>query len=37
LTNYLDAIHGYMSLPGLVPAARQALAEVVDELRAAFA
>lgn len=36
LTNYVDAVHGYISIPGLVPAARQALAEVAEELRAAF-
>jgi acetyl esterase len=29
LTNYVDAVHGYVSLPGLVPAAKQALAEAV--------
>jgi acetyl esterase len=29
LTNYVDAVHGYLSLPGLVPAARQALGEAV--------
>jgi acetyl esterase len=28
-TNYVDAVHGYASLPGLVPASRQALAETV--------
>jgi acetyl esterase len=33
LTNYVDAIHGYASLPGLVPVARQALAETVDTVR----
>jgi len=33
LTNYVDAVHGYVSLPGLVPAARQALAEAVAYLR----
>jgi acetyl esterase len=36
LTNYVDAVHGYMSLPGVVPAARQALAEVVDAVREAL-
>jgi acetyl esterase len=29
LTNYVDAVHGYVSLPGVVPAARQALGETV--------
>jgi acetyl esterase len=33
LTNYLDAVHGYLSLPGLVPAARQALGEAVAFLQ----
>jgi acetyl esterase len=33
LTNYLDAVHGYLSLPGLVPQAREALAEAVDVVR----
>jgi acetyl esterase len=33
LTNYLDAVHGYLSLPGLVPVARQALGETVAFLR----
>jgi acetyl esterase len=33
LTNYVDAVHGYISLPGLVPAARQALAEAVASVR----
>lgn len=28
-TNYLNSVHGYISLPGLVPEARTALAEVV--------
>ena len=36
LTNYVDAVHGYISLPGVVPAARQALGEAAAELRAAF-
>lgn len=36
LTNYVDAVHGYISLPGVVPAARQALAEAVDEILAAL-
>jgi acetyl esterase len=33
LTNYIDAVHGYISIPGVVPAARQALAETVDVVR----
>jgi len=33
LTNYVDAVHGYVSLPGLVPAARQALGEAAAFLR----
>ena len=28
-TNYVDAVHGYISLPRVVPAARQAIGEVV--------
>jgi acetyl esterase len=36
LTNYVDAVHGYISVPSVVPAARQALAEVVAELRTAL-
>jgi acetyl esterase len=36
LTNYVDAVHGYISVPGVVPAARQALGEAVAELRTAF-
>jgi acetyl esterase len=37
LTNYVDAVHGYISIPGVIPVARQALAEAVAELRAIFA
>jgi acetyl esterase len=37
LTDYVDAVHGYISISGVVPAARQALGEAVGELRAAFA
>jgi acetyl esterase/lipase len=37
LTNYVDAVHGYISIPGVVPAARQALTEAVDALRLALA
>lgn len=33
LTNYLDSVHGYSSLPGLVPEARRALADLVDFVR----
>jgi acetyl esterase len=33
LTNYVDAIHGYASLPGIAPCAAQALAEAVDAIR----
>lgn len=33
LTNYAGAVHGYISLPGVVPAAHQAVAEVSDEVR----
>lgn len=29
-TNYVGAVHGYASLPGIAPAARQALAEAVS-------
>jgi acetyl esterase len=32
-TNYLNSVHGYISLPGLVPEARKALAEVIAFLR----
>ena len=37
LTNYVGAVHGYISLPGVVPAAHQALSEAVDWLREVFA
>lgn len=33
LTNYLDSVHGYISLPGLVPEARTALTDLVDYVR----
>ena len=33
LSNYIDAVHGYASLPGISPSARQALAEAVDVVR----
>lgn len=36
-TNYVDAVHGYISIPGVVPAARQAVADAAAALRAAFA
>lgn len=36
-TDYLDAPHGFMALPGLVPAAKQALSEVCAEVSRAFA
>ena len=32
-TNYVNAVHGYISLPGVVPAAKQALAEAAFEIR----
>jgi acetyl esterase len=35
-TNYVDAVHGYISLPGAVPMARQALAEAATAIRDAF-
>lgn len=35
-TCYRGAVHGYLNMPGLVPAARQALDEIVDELAAGF-
>lgn len=35
-TTYCGAVHGYLNMPGVVPAARHALQEVVDELDAAF-
>jgi acetyl esterase len=36
LSNYVDAVHGYISIPGIVPASRQALGEVVESLRSAL-
>jgi acetyl esterase len=33
LTNYVEAVHGYISLPGIQPVARQALAEAAAEIR----
>lgn len=35
-TDYVDVPHGFLSVPGLVPAAKQALAEICTELTAAF-
>ncbi|WP_375483626.1 alpha/beta hydrolase [uncultured Jatrophihabitans sp.] len=35
-TNYVNAVHGYISLPGVVPAARQALGEAAAEIRSAL-
>ncbi|HJQ42639.1 MAG TPA: alpha/beta hydrolase [Jatrophihabitantaceae bacterium] len=32
-TNYLDAVHGYISLPGLVPEARKALTDAIEFVR----
>lgn len=37
ITDYVDAVHGFVSVPGVVPAARQALAESVSALTAALA
>jgi acetyl esterase len=36
LTNYVDAVHGFISVPGAVPASRQALADAVAALRTAL-
>lgn len=36
LTQYVGAVHGYASLPGIAPAAAQALAEVVATVRDAL-
>jgi len=33
LTNYVDGVHGYVSIPGVVPCARQALTEAATALR----
>lgn len=35
-TNYVDAVHGYISVPNVVPAARQALAEAAEAIRGAL-
>ena len=32
-TNYVDSVHGYISLPGLVPEAKQALADAIEVVR----
>ena len=37
LTNYVDGVHGYITLPGVVPCARQALTEAAASLRGALA
>ncbi len=37
LTNYVDGVHGFISIPGVVPCARQALTEAVAALREALA
>ncbi|GAB2475598.1 alpha/beta hydrolase [Jatrophihabitans fulvus] len=37
LTNYVGAVHGYISLPNVTAGARQAMAEAAAELRNAFA
>ena len=37
LTEYRSSVHGYISIPGLVPEARKARAEVVVALKIAFA
>jgi acetyl esterase len=37
LTNYIDAVHGYVAIPGIVASARQALAEAIAELSDALA
>lgn len=36
-TNYVNAVHGYISLPGVVPAAKQAVSEAAAEIRNRFA
>jgi acetyl esterase len=36
LTNYVDGVHGYVSIPGAVPCARQALTEAAAALRKAL-
>jgi acetyl esterase len=33
LTNYIEAVHGYVSLPGVQPVAHQAVAEAAAEVR----
>jgi acetyl esterase len=36
LTNYVDAVHGFVNVPGAVPASRQALADAAAALRTAL-
>jgi hypothetical protein len=36
VTNYVDAVHGFISVPGAVPASRQALGDAVSALRTAL-
>jgi acetyl esterase len=36
IKNYHEAVHGYASIPGLVPQAKQALADVITEIRRCF-
>lgn len=35
-TDYVDAVHGFVSIPGLAPMAKQALNEICTELNCAF-
>ena len=35
-TNYRGAVHGYLNMPGVVPAARQAIDEIAGEFTRAF-
>ena len=36
IKNYREAVHGYASIPGLVPQAKQALADAITEIRRCF-
>ena len=36
LTNYVDGVHGFVSIPGVQPCARQALTDAAAALRSAF-
>ncbi len=36
LSDYVDGVHGYISIPGVVPCARQAVTEATSALREAF-